>query len=90
MDFNLIRLAIEKELESPSRIQLVLNETIDRNEVARKKAFLFVNGIYQAIDSGMKRGRKMLIKWTDTGMLVLDIESISDVEYREMWKENKR
>ena len=84
MDFNLIRLDIEKELtECNFRIQLVLNTVVDRDEASRRKMYLFVNSIYQAIGSDIKRGRKMITKWTTDGMLVLSIESIRDVEHRE-------
>ena len=84
MDFILIRLDIEKELtECNFRIQLVLNTVVDRDEASRRKMYLFVNSIYQAIDSKIKRGRKMVTQWTTDGMLVLSIESIRDVEHRE-------
>lgn len=83
MDFNLIRLDIERELiNDPEQIMIVLGYIIGNDEASHKKAFLFVNGIYQAIDSDIKRGRRMLIKWNGRGEMFLVIESLQDAERR--------
>ena len=83
MDFNLIRLDIEKELiNDPEQIMIVLGYIIGNNEESHKKAFLFVSGIYQAIDSDIRRGRRMLIKWNGRGEMFLVIESLQDAERR--------
>lgn len=75
MDFNLIRLDIEQLLnDHAEKIVVVLNYKIPSDVASRKEAFLFVNGIYQAIDSKIKRGRKMVVKWNVYGELHLEIE----------------
>ena len=83
MDFNLIRLDIERELlNDPEQIMIVLGYTIGNDEASHKKAFLLVNGIYQAIDSDIRRGRRMSIKWNGRGEMFLVIESLQDAKRR--------
>ena len=74
MDFNLIRCCIENELEGSDREIVIVLDYVDHDSESRKKAFLFVQGIYQSIALNIKRNRKMVVKWDIHGHLVLVIE----------------
>jgi hypothetical protein len=83
MDFNLIRLAIENELEGNEReIVLALDEPLLKGKIAQKEATLFVQGIYQSIALNIKRHRRMVIKWDVHGRMHLVIESLLDAKRR--------
>ena len=82
MDFNLIRQVIENELEGSEREIVLVLDYIDHDAESRKKAFLFVQGIYQSIALNIKRHRRMVLKWDVHGYLVLVIESLQDAKRR--------
>jgi hypothetical protein len=83
MDFNLIRIDIENELEGSEReIVLVLDGQFYRDTTAQRKATVFVQGVYQSIALNIKRHRRMVIKWDVHGQMHLVIESLLDAKRR--------
>jgi hypothetical protein len=82
MDFNLIRCCIENELEGSDREIVLVLDYVDHDSESRKKAFLFVQGIYQSIALNIKRHRRMVLKWDVHGYLVVVIESLQDAKRR--------
>ena len=82
MDFNLIRNDIENELQGDEREIVIVLNYVDHDRESRKKAFLFVNGIYQSIALNIKRHRRLVLKWDVHGYLVLVIESLQDAKRR--------
>jgi len=82
MDFNLLRNDIENELQGNEREIMLMLDYVDHDSESRKKAFLFVQGVYQSIAPNIKRHRRMVLKWSVHGNLVVVIESLLDAKRR--------
>jgi hypothetical protein len=82
MDFNLIRCWIENELEGDERSIMLVLDYVEHDSELRKKAFFFMQGIYQSIALNIKRHRRMVLSWSVHGNLVVVIESLQDAKYR--------
>jgi hypothetical protein len=82
MDFNLLRNDIENELQGDEREIMLMLDYVDHDSESRKKAFLFVQGVYQSIALNIKRHRRMVLKWSVHGNLVVVIESLQDAKRR--------
>ena len=82
MDFNLLRNDIENELQGNEREIMLMLDYVDHDSETRKKAFFFVQGVYQSIALNIKRHRRMVLKWSVHGNLVVVIESLLDAKRR--------